>query len=46
MENQAPMEEEEEKKEEEEVEGMENFVPGPSMFDGKLGKKEMTKTKV
>ena len=45
MENQAPVEEEE-KKEEEEVEGMENFVPGPSMFDGKLGKKEMTKTKV
>lgn len=46
MENQLPKEEEEEKKEEEEVEGMENFVPGPAMFDGKLGKKEITKTKV
>ena len=46
MENQRPKEEEEEKKEEEEVEGMENFVPGPAMFDGKLGKKEITKTKV
>lgn len=45
MENQAHVEEEG-KKEEEEVEGTENFVPGPSMFDGKLGKKEMTKTKV
>ena len=46
MESQLPKEEEEEKKEEEEVEGMENFVPGPAMFDGKLGKKEITKTKV
>ena len=45
MENQEP-EEKKEGEEEEEVEGMENFVPGPAMFDGKLGKKEITKTKV
>ena len=40
------LEKELEKEMKELEEGMENFKPAPSMFHGKLGKKEITKTTV